>query len=981
MNQQLTKLIIVLCVMPLMCFSQTDITDIDAAYSSATDDVNRYSNGSDTYSFGVGAGGDDNLLFEDFFIPASPGPGSTYFAINELADRIELRRVDNGGTTGDRHIIFFEEEPSPSSGSATFSLKPEYVATMEEALRSRFINRGSDNVFANQGGDNINNIERIDYIFEDGITVPTDNDEQGFLVLERGGNDDFNIAPITSLDTNDDPDGYGTVIAASLADWVDSSTSLDTDVLNGFNGNLFETADVGNQAIAGMFFSFADLGLSAGDTVYGYSLAGGDATTNSTNFVNFTNSSYFPTNTDDTSNGEGGLDLVAGGGVVEVAFIHNSSGWVGGNDPSGVSDCDELIIVTGGTAPITSSGTQVGKITVDNGASIDGANPPNNYSIDICEEVAALSDFEATNINFDFIDDGVQSQISGPGRASIDSVTVDNSNGLLIDSEAELGIKDALRLNNGTVTTNGNLVFESNATETGMLSPLNGGSISGDVEVERYMEAQRAFRLVSTPLNTGTTIRENWQEGVNNTSFSNYATDNQNPNPGFGTHITGSTTGANGFDAQPSGDPSMFEWDNSTQSWNSGISGTDGTGPTLSSADPYRLMVRGDRSVNITDNQTTPTETILRSRGTIQTGTQTLSGFNSTADAYNFFGNPYQAAVDMESVLDNTRAGTTNVNETYMYVWDTSLGTRGGFACIDVTDASNNCPASTNATKFLQPGQAAFFITDNPSSGASPGLEFQESDISTDESNDTPVIFSQNNDASVYFELFHSDRYQNGQKPQDAVRFGFSPGFSDNIDAKDALQIGNLDENFSVYSNQKVLTIEKRGLPQLGDSHQLYTFPMEHNDYMMTATVQNVDPNLPVTLVDNYTDTAVDLQPGFNEYSFQVDPNIPESAAWNRFDLVFDNVTLGTDSNDLENDLSVYPNPVSNGNVTINSTQLSGQDADIAIFNALGKEVYHSSVRFEAGKADINSLSLASGVYFLQVNLDEQSFRKKLIVR
>ena len=57
----------------------------------------------------------------------------------------------------------------------------------------------------------------------------------------------------------------------------------------------------------------------------------------------------------------------------------------------------------------------------------------------------------------------------------------------------------------------------------GMLSPLNGGSISGDVEVERFIKAKRAFRLVSSPLNTGTSIRENWQEGVNNTSFSDYA--------------------------------------------------------------------------------------------------------------------------------------------------------------------------------------------------------------------------------------------------------------------------------------------------------------------------------------------------------------------------------------------------------------------------------------------------------------------------
>ena len=671
------------------------------------------------------------------------------------------------------------------------------------------------------------------------------------------------------------------------------------------------------------------------------------------------------------------MDLVAGGGVVERAFIHNSGGWI--DDPSGLSDCDELIIVTGGTATLTAD-TQIGKISVDNGASID-ASPVSpdteNYSLDVCKEVEALSDFEATNINVNFIEHtdpaSIQQNIVSGQRASIDSVTVDNTNGLLL--EGELGIKDALRLNNGAVTTNSNLVFESNSTETGQLSPLNGGSISGDVVAERWIEDQRAFRLLSSPLNAGT-IHENWQEEADD-----YQHD---PNPGFGTHITGNNTSQtnntsnNGFDWQPSGDPSLFTWDNSGQSWNAKTDNTDNT--NLNSADPYRIMVRGDRSIDVTDNETTPTETVLRSTGTIQTGTQTLSvGFNSTADAYNFFGNPYQAAVDMSQVLDNTRTGTNNVNETYMYVWDTSLGTRGGFACIDVTNAANNCPSSTNASKYLQPGQAAFFITG--SGGTAPSLEFQESDISTDEANETPTIFSDSDDASVYFELFTASRYQNGDKPQDAVRFGFSTSFSDNITSKDAEQIGNLEENFSVYSNQKVLTIEKRSLPQLGDSHQLYTWPFDHQDYMMTAVVQNIDPNLPVTLVDNYTETAVQLNAGFNEYSFQIDSNMPESAAWNRFDLVFDNVTLGTESNELENDLSIFPNPVTDGSVTIRSANLSGQDTEVRIFDTLGKQVYQANRAFTNGKLSIEGLDLSAGVYFVKVSANGQTFREKLIVK
>ncbi len=62
MKQQLTNLW-VLILLPMIGLSQTAITDIDAAYRSAPDDVNRYSDGGDTYSFGVGV--NDDLLFED----------------------------------------------------------------------------------------------------------------------------------------------------------------------------------------------------------------------------------------------------------------------------------------------------------------------------------------------------------------------------------------------------------------------------------------------------------------------------------------------------------------------------------------------------------------------------------------------------------------------------------------------------------------------------------------------------------------------------------------------------------------------------------------------------------------------------------------------------------------------------------------------------------------------------------------------------
>ena len=91
----------------------------------------------------------------------------------------------------------------------------------------------------------------------------------------------------------------------------------------------------------------------------------------------------------------------------------------------------------------------------------------------------------------------------------------------------------------------------SNALTTGQLDEFSlGASITGKVEVQRFIPAGdndlRAFRFLSTAVDSDGTIRANWQEGGLNPGDAGYEAN-------FGTHITGSITGANGFDATGSG--------------------------------------------------------------------------------------------------------------------------------------------------------------------------------------------------------------------------------------------------------------------------------------------------------------------------------------------------------------------------------------------------------------------------------------------
>ncbi|HEU0065352.1 MAG TPA: T9SS type A sorting domain-containing protein, partial [Flavisolibacter sp.] len=72
-----------------------------------------------------------------------------------------------------------------------------------------------------------------------------------------------------------------------------------------------------NQQLGGVFFSFADLGIAAGQTIYGYSLIGPDGIANPTSaqVLNINDPTVYPTNTTEAQGG--GLDLIA----VNALFI------------------------------------------------------------------------------------------------------------------------------------------------------------------------------------------------------------------------------------------------------------------------------------------------------------------------------------------------------------------------------------------------------------------------------------------------------------------------------------------------------------------------------------------------------------------------------------------------------------------------------------------------------------------------------------
>jgi hypothetical protein len=91
---------------------------------------------------------------------------------------------------------------------------------------------------------------------------------------------------------------------------------------------------------------------------------------------------------------------------------------------------------------------------------------------------------------------------------------------------------------------------------------------------------------------------------------------------------------------------------------------------------------------------------------------------------------------------------------------------------------------------------------------------------------------------------------------------------------------------------------------------------------------------------------------------------------------------VGLDENFSTEDVSIYPNPLVN-QASINFDLNSASKANIAVFDLLGKQVAQVYVgTLNAGNQSIklNAESLKKGVYFVKINLNNQTFTKKIVI-
>lgn len=498
----------------------------------------------------------------------------------------------------------------------------------------------------------------------------------------------------------------------------------------------------------------------------------------------------------------------------------------------------------------------------------------------------------------------------------------------------------------------GKLIFESTATGDGELGSFGErGAVVGKAEIHRYMSPHRAYRMVGSAVNTTNSIMENWQEGVHNTATP-YSS-NLNPKPGYGTHITGSQTGLNGFDATQTGNPSMYSVNSATQQFEI-VGNTDQT--KLNAGDAYLLLVRGDRSIDLNNNNSSPTPTILRTDGKLTWGKKHLKYVVPNSGSFVMFGNPYQSAVDMSTVL----ATSENVNRNHYYVYDPTIGEYGAYVTVNLTNGTK-VPLTSAANKYLQPGQGAQIQSINKGLVT---LDFLESDkktgnpTATNATGDNPVP-----DASIFGELYTLQNYNNNGPLHDAFGIVFSSNFNNALTSTDAIKPMNFYENLGVESNGVYLSLEERNLPEAGEVFPLFTTGYSQENYVLEIKTADLE-NYLIYLEDNFTGESKLLAQHTTTHTFTVHASQPESKATDRFSLRIAE-RLSIQDNEQNLGITFFPNPL-NSELNIHNG-LQVEIETLKIYDLMGRLIKSYSMTTTERDLTFDVSTLPAATYMVTV--------------
>ena len=563
------------------------------------------------------------------------------------------------------------------------------------------------------------------------------------------------------------------------------------------------------------------------------------------------------------------------------------------------------------------------------------------------------------------------------GVGTITNLKLTGTGGATI-STGHQSLTGVLTVSSGTLNsgTNG-LILKSTSIANTAVVDVVGGTITGTTTVERYIpNGLRTFRDLGPSVYGAGSIFSNWQEG------GAYPTN-------YGMYITGKVgvfalpssiyDATTGFDLTSTGNPTIYTYNSG--SW-ANLDATLGTkGVNLDPFQGMRVLVRGARNYNL--NQQFPTmvsATTLRATGQLITGdvtfttsgTSSASGATSTygltsgADNYSLIANPYACPIDWYTIYRHNNS-SNNLSSSYLYLDPTFLasGYNVYITYNAVSNSTNNPAGSIGSRRYIQSGQG--FFVQNWGASTSPAYA---------DGNNTQLVISESDKAvsSTHTAVFGAAKPNllaislwknvNGADMNvDGAVAVFNSNFTKNIGAEDSKKIANSAENISITESINDLSIDGLPTPDAGDVIALklnqvtagieYQLKVDVSDYAgLDAYIHDALMNTEVSAT-----TTVSFTPTTDAATYA-----------NRFSVVF----KATKTMPIVNSgkLSVYPNPVTDKVVTVQTMNIDAGKYNVSLINNMGQTVLTTTINHLTGSAtetiSMNKV-LPSGVYTLML--------------
>ncbi|MEP7141580.1 MAG: Ig-like domain-containing protein [Ferruginibacter sp.] len=521
---------------------------------------------------------------------------------------------------------------------------------------------------------------------------------------------------------------------------------------------------------------------------------------------------------------------------------------------------------------------------------------------------------------------------------------------------SSVGIYGVLTLTSGTLNTGNFVTLKSNASTTARVAPVT-GSVSGNVTVERYIPARRAWRIMSAPVGGTQKINAAWQEGA--TTFSAIS----DPNAGFGTHITEGSSAVNGFDHNPLiAMPSVKRYVSASDSWIP----LANTNATNVNSDAYLLFVRGHRSTPLGLNTVPATNTVLRATGPLKTGDQL---FPVSASGFTAIPNPFASPINFATITKS------NVQNNF-YLWDPKLGGStgvGGYVLLSFNGSSYDItPAPVSPeSQLIQSGQG-FLVH---STGTLGSLTIKESDKSATAA--TNVFRSANTTKGLRTSLQIVDADRSVSMLDEAFT-SYSPVFSNSVDNMDPLKLPNINENLGLKRDGQSLMIERRQEFAGNDTIYLQLSNTTQRKYILQLSPVNLSSSTILSgyVEDKYlqTTTPVSLSE-ITKVNFTVDGNAASADA-DRFKVILvGKKMLPVDITSAESAIKLTSNPVSGKTIGIQFINQAAGKYNVTLINNMGQKIYQGTIMHPGGSATQTlhlTNNVVKGVYRMRVTNDKE---------